>query len=369
MRSRFRTLSIIACTLMLVGLLGAQKFLSPIDMGSNKITNLGTPSAGTDAVNLTYATNASNLASGTVPTARLGSGSASSSTFLRGDSTWATPGGLTNFTEGTGTYSSQTYVSLLPASGTNVNSVFGRKGTGYIAAQVPDGTSTGGGQRGTNAVDFQTSRSDSAGVASGTGAFIGAGSDNVGSGVYSVVPGGSFNQATATYATVGGGAINIASAQSATVPGGEQALADQKGEFAYATGKFNARGDAQLSMFVCRNQTTNNSATELFLDGSSGVLVIPNDTTWAFDVLVVARRTDANNESAQYHFSGCIDNNANTVALVSTVTSLSSKEDDSSWDCTCTADNSNKSLKINVTGATSKSINWVAHVRIVTTTG
>ncbi len=37
--------------------------------------------------------NASNLASGTVPTARLGSGTASSSTFLRGDNSWAAAGG------------------------------------------------------------------------------------------------------------------------------------------------------------------------------------------------------------------------------------------------------------------------------------
>lgn len=36
--------------------------------------------------------NASNLASGTVPTARLGSGTASSSTFLRGDQSWASAG-------------------------------------------------------------------------------------------------------------------------------------------------------------------------------------------------------------------------------------------------------------------------------------
>lgn len=43
-------------------------------------------------VNLT-ALNASNIGSGTVPTARLGSGAANGSSFLRGDQTWAAAGG------------------------------------------------------------------------------------------------------------------------------------------------------------------------------------------------------------------------------------------------------------------------------------
>jgi hypothetical protein len=64
------------------------------------------------------AKNASNLASGTVPTARLGSGSASSSTFLRGDQSWAAAltliASTTLGTDGTITFNSipATYASL-----------------------------------------------------------------------------------------------------------------------------------------------------------------------------------------------------------------------------------------------------------------
>lgn len=61
----------------------------------------------------TDATNASNLSSGTVGTARLGSGSATSSTFLRGDSTWQT-------VSGTGTVTS---VGI--TAGTGIRSVSG----------------------------------------------------------------------------------------------------------------------------------------------------------------------------------------------------------------------------------------------------
>lgn len=57
-----------------------------VSASSAVVTNLDADKL--DGQEGTYYTNASNIASGTVPTARLGSGSASSSTYLRGDQTW-----------------------------------------------------------------------------------------------------------------------------------------------------------------------------------------------------------------------------------------------------------------------------------------
>lgn len=74
--------------LSIVAMLGAIDPFAPkrpIDMSNYQINNLGAPTSGTDAVNKTYSTNASNLASGTVADARL-----STNVTLLGNSTTGT---------------------------------------------------------------------------------------------------------------------------------------------------------------------------------------------------------------------------------------------------------------------------------------
>jgi hypothetical protein len=84
--------------------------------------------------------------------------------------------GLSNFTEGVSTTSPNNTVNVTflsaNTSSTNGDFVIMPKGNGAILAAIPDGTSTGGNKRGTNAIDLQTLRTASTQVASGTGGVV-----------------------------------------------------------------------------------------------------------------------------------------------------------------------------------------------------
>jgi len=136
--------------------------------------------------------------------------------------------------------------------------------------------------------------------------------------------------------------------------------------FAFGGQPFTTVGECQSGLFILRLATT--TATPAILTTNSlsasatNQVILPNDSTYAFSILVVARRTDANDESAGYKFEGVVDRNgaANTTAIVGTVVKTVLAEDTADWDCDVTADTTNGGLAITVTGEAAKTIRWVA---------
>jgi hypothetical protein len=206
-------------------------------------------------------------------------------------------------------------------------------------------------------------------TASTTGSFVGGGSGNITGGFYSGVLTGINNTASGDHSGVLGGNTNTASATDSTVIGGSEGQAYLKGQVAHAAGFFAAQGDAQTSELIWRIATTDATAgVEMFLDGSALRAVVPLNTTWAFVIRLVGRSSAG--VCAVWETKGGIQNNANTVSLIAANTQAVIVDGTSgTWGVTgsfaVTADNTNKSLKLAVTGAVATNIRWVAHARLV----
>jgi len=237
-------------------------------------------------------------------------------------------------------------------------------GDAFVNALYYDGDARGG-----YAVDLQSYRGGADQVASGGRSVIAGGRNNKASAYYTGILGGYGGIASGQYAAIAGGQSNTASGYLSAILGGSRAVASLYGERAWASGMFAVVGDAQECKLVARKSTADATPVELFLDGVDDRLVIPADTTWLFSILVAARRTDVDGESAGYKFEGVIDNDAGTVALVGAVTKIVLAEDTVAWDFNVTADDANNSLKLEATGEAAKTIYWVAVTTIVQVTG
>ncbi len=221
------------------------------------------------------------------------------------------------------------------------------------------------------------------GELSGSSATLSGGTGNKSNGFHSTVGGGGNNQVTGNMsATISGGENGVASGAGSVIPGGNDntasgyhstaagrgAIAGSNGMRSYGA-KFTTNGDAQDSTVIMKRETTDATATGLSLDGSAG-LVIPVDTTWAIDGLIVARRTDADGESASFKFDALLKRDAgNTAGLVGTpvVTKVLSTAGNT-WTVTigsATAGN----LNITVTGEAGKTIRWLVTLRIAHVSG
>lgn len=162
-------------------------------------------------------------------------------------------------------------------------------------------------------------------------------------------------------------------AGTATFAVGAGSSATQQGARAFANGSFATAGDAQDLEAVLRNVTSNNTATELFLDGTgaSQRLVLPNTSAWTAIIKVTARRTDATGVIGSWVFQTLIyrDATAATTTMVGTSkTTIARVGMTAANDPVLTADTTNGSLKISVTGTTGQTIRWVATVELAQVT-
>lgn len=167
----------------------------------------------------------------------------------------------------------------------------------------------------------------------------------------------------------GANAVAIGSGSSATASGSfaEGAGTDARifGMKAYANGSFATAGDAQHGVYVLRNTTTNNTLTELFLDGSSTQIVMPDNSLFTFDILVAGRRTDATGGGAGYRFVGVAkkDTTAGSVTFVGTPSKTIIGETNTPWDAAVSVDTGTGAFRVRVTGENAKTIRWVATVQ------
>ena len=139
------------------------------------------------------------------------------------------------------------------------------------------------------------------------------------------------------------------------------AAATHYGEMAYASGGFVAIGDAQASVYVMRDTTTDATMTELFLNGTNERLTIASNRAMAFDILIVARSDD--NSSAGYRITGVIERDGGTTHFVGSPDVTTLGENVVTWDAAVIAYDSHDALGILVTGANATTIRWVASVR------
>lgn len=221
--------------------------------------------------------------------------------------------------------------------------------------------------------------------ANGTHNSVGGGDGNEGGTVasnatYAAIPGGLDNKVSAgTAGAVGGGRLNEAAGDYSGVThgreckstaiysraGGHQAEATLDGFDFLADGQFTALGDAQTAVGAQKVETAD--ATPL----SMGALVLPDDTTWMFQVNIVARRADVNGESAAYTITGCIkrDTGVGSTALVGAPTVTVIAEDTAAWDVAANANTGAGALSIDVTGEAAKTIRWASRVMLSQVSG
>ncbi|MFA5166652.1 MAG: hypothetical protein WC449_05205 [Candidatus Paceibacterota bacterium] len=248
------------------------------------------------------------------------------------------------------------------------------RGSPNLSAVIvaPTTASADGNARGAGSNDLQNSRTAVTDVASGQNCVIAGGHSNEASGNVVAIGGGYLNVASNDYSTIGGGYRNKTNAVYSTIPGGYGAYTDKRGQVTTAGFYFTTRGDAQgtIQVFVGRNVASHTNTTwyDLYInsiDAVDGLLSIPSDTLWNFEILLSGLTSGAAQRWC-YSITGSIVNDGGTTTLIaSTVTTIN--ESDAAYEAQVVADDANDALLVQVrrNGGSDYDVRWLATLKIL----
>jgi hypothetical protein len=166
------------------------------------------------------------------------------------------------------------------------------------------------------------------------------------------------------------GPNSSANANNTTALGYQAQASTVIGRHGYGNGYFAATGDSQHGLFILRSDTTDATAEALTTNNSTAStnnqLILPNNSAYSFLGTIIARE-DATDGSdyASWEIKGALLRDANAASTVlgnGIQNKLYATAGASAWAIALTADTTNGGLKIEVTGAASTNIRWVATV-------
>ena len=203
---------------------------------------------------------------------------------------------------------------------------------------------------------------------SGKSTAIG-GEQPLASGSNSFAAGGEFQTASGAYSVSLGGSVNTASGEAAYAFG-KRALADKVGKYAYGAQLNSTSGATQAGMMVLVADTTDATSEALRSNtnaaGTTNQIILLNNSAYSFSGTIIARESAAaGSDYASWEIKGALLRDANAASTVlgnGIQNKLYATSGASAWAIALTADTTNGGLKVEVTGAASTNIRWVATV-------
>lgn len=124
---------------------------------------------------------------------------------------------------------------------------------------------------------------------------------------------------------------------------------------------------ATYTLYVLYTTTTDATQTELFLDGTSTRIDLPEDSTMMFEADIIGRDSTGT-DHCSFRLQGLVDRTSGSTVLVNTVNEVVVAETDDTWSATVEADDVNDTIAVKVTGAAATTIRWTGFVKTVIVT-